>query len=386
MEPWEMSDEELEAAFREAKAEANSPVTSYEEEYVEDNNDNDSVEVDNLEQPNVDSDDDTDSDIEIDDGSDTDPEADVDVADENIDNAEEQPEEDNDEIEVDERPTQEVLKFRANGQEYAFTPEEMKAQFGKVFGQAMDYTKKMQQIKPWRKTIDALEQAKIGQDDLNLMIDVLKGDKDAIASVLKRTGVDALDLDIENSKYVAKDYGRSDTELAIKDIVEEISSDKEYSVTHNVLDRQWDEQSRMEFVKDPAKIKQLHVDVKSGMFDIINPVAQKMKVYDGASKSDLDYYKMAAQQYFDEQAQYTARMQAAEEIRISNEMRLAEAQRIAAVKAKQTKQVMTKQDSAKRKAAAPTRSNAGMSKQVNYLDDSDEAFEDWYKANVVDKM
>ena len=386
MEPWEMSDEELEAAFREAKAESNSPDTRYEEEYVEDNNDNESVEVDNLEQPNVDSDDDTDSDIEIDDGSDTDPEADVDVADENIDNAEEQPEEDNDEIEVDERPTQEVLKFRANGQDYHFTVAEMKAQFGKVFAQAMDYTKKTQALSRYRKTIDALEQAKIGQDDLNLMIDVLKGDKDAIASVLKRTGVDALDLDLENSKYVAKDYGRSDTELAIKDIVEEISSDKEYSITHNVLDRQWDEQSRMEFVKDPAKIKQFHVDVKSGMFDIINPVAQKMKVYDGASKSDLEYSKMAAQQYFDEQAQYTARMQAAEEIRISNEMRLAEAQRIAAVKAKQTKQVMTKQDSAKRKAAAPTRSNAGMSKQVNYLDDSDEAFEDWYKANVVDKM
>ena len=250
----------------------------------------------------------------------------------------------------------------------------MKQQFGKVFGQAMDYTKKMQQIKPWRKTIDAIEQAKLEQDDVNLMIDVLKGDKDAIATVLKRTGVDALDLDVENTNYVAKDYGRNDTELTIKDIVDEISADKEYAVTHNVLEKQWDDKSREAFVEDPSLIKLLHVDVKSGMFDKVAPIANKMKVYDGGSKSDLDYYKIAAQQYFEGQRDQELKTQAAEQTKMADEARLGE------VKAKQAKQAEVKKASVKRKAAAPTKKASGTKKATDYLDDSDEAFEDWYKS------
>ena len=387
---WDLSDAELEAAFREAKGQDNSPDTAYEESYNNDytDNDNDDIEVDNLEQPYEDSDDDTGSDDDTDDLNTNASDTNESEVDEHTDNVDENTDVDDDDVEeIQEQPTQEILRFRANGQDYSFTPEEMRAQFGRIFGQAMDYTKKMQQIKPWRQTIDALEQANIKQDDLNLMIDVLKGDKGAIQQVLKRTGIDALDIDAEdNTNYVTKNYGRSETELAIKDIVDEISVDREYNITHNVLDKQWDESSRMEFVKDPVKIKQLHIDVKTGMFDIINPVAQKMKVYDGGRKSDIEYYKLASQQYFDEHAQYEARAQAAEEIRQSNAIRLAEAQRIAEVKANQAKQDATRQASDKRKAAAPTRSNAGTKKIIDYLDDSDEAYEDWYKSKVMDKL
>ena len=34
----------------------------------------------------------------------------------------------------------------------------------------------------------------------------------------------------------------------------------------------------------------------------------------------------------------------------------------------------------KRKAAAPTKSVAGAKQATNYLEDSDEAFEEWYKS------
>ena len=39
-----------------------------------------------------------------------------------------------------------------------------------------------------------------------------------------------------------------------------------------------------------------------------------------------------------------------------------------------------------RKAATPTTRKVPTSKVVDYLDNSDEAFEDWYKTNVLDKM
>lgn len=380
---YDLSDSELEAAFREAKAEEQSPETSVEDETEEDGINNEEEEFDDsdddMEQPDEDSDDDTGVEDADDEESDEDSDEEEDT-DEESETEDEQTEEETDEADDDTQPAQdEILTFRANGQEYNFTPAEMKEQFGKVFGQAMDYTKKMQQIKPWRKTLDAIEQAELGQEDVNLMIDVLKGDKDAIAAVLKRTGVDALDLDVDNSNYTTKDYGRNDTELNIRDIVDEIGNDKEYAVTSNVLEKRWDDKSRQSFVEDPNLIRLLHTDVKSGMFDKVSPIAEKLKVYDGGKQSDLDYYMSAAQQYFNSESEQKTRDSEQEQNRVAREAKATEAKKLSDVKAKQAKQRATKKDSVKRKAAAPTRKVAGTKNAGNLLDDSDEGFDEWYK-------
>jgi len=372
---YEMSDEALEAAFREAKANEGSPETTIEEEEV----------VEDLEQPIEESDNDTSTD-----------EVDEDTEEEDVEETEED-DLDGDTDEVEETATEEVKatkeevqpiqkhKFKANGKEYEFTDDEVRTQFPKIFGQAMDYTRKMQSIKPWRKTIDAIESAKLNHDDVNLMIDVLKGDKDAVAAVLKRTGIDALDLDVDNSKYVAKDYGRNETELAIKDVVEKISADPEYSITHRVLSNEWDDRSFKEMTNDPGLIELLHMDVKSGMYGKVQPIAEKLKVYGRGAKSDLDYYKEAAGIYFGELRQEESRLAEAERSRQFEIDREAEKAQVQQAKLQQQKIKTVKQESVKRKAAAPTRSVSGTKKVTNYLDDSDESFEEWYKT-VQDKM
>lgn len=365
---YNMSDDELQKAFREAKAEGESPDLGVEEEEEE---------VD-LEQPKVDSDYETSSDeeeeVEVDEESKTE----EGEPDEETGTEEDETEKTEDESEEDEQPVQK-RKYKANGKEFEFTDDEIFNQFGQVFGQAMDYTRKMQQIKPWRKTIDAIEEAKLSHDDVALAIDVLRGDKDAIAAVLKRTGVDALELDTDNSNYVPKDYGRNDTELAIKEIVEEISSDPEYPITYDLLEKQWDAKSRMEFAENPEMIRQLHIDVKSGMFDTIAPIMHKMKVYDGGRASDLDYYKMAAQQYFKEQADMEARLNAQEARQSKMVEEQAKREKVATVKTEQAKREATKTASVKRKAAAPTAKSGGSKSVVDYLDTNDEQFDDWYK-------
>lgn len=377
-----MSDDELEAAFREARAQDMSPETDIEMEnsMVED-------EPLDLEQP---IEEDSDNDLVVDEVTEeevvTDSEPEVEVADEEPAEVDEQTENTEDEElpEITETP---VHKFKANGKEYSFTPEEMMEQFPKIFGQAMDYTKKTQALKPWRKTIDAIESARLGHDDINLMIDVFKGDKNAIAELIKRTGVDTLDLDTENSKYVPKDYGRDDTALAIKDIVDEISADKEYETTHRILSKEWDEKSFSELTKDPELIRLLHVDVKSGMYDKVQPIAEKMKVFDRGRQSDLDYYKAAAQEYFRAEAETERRAKAIEDQRLAREAKLARQAEIERVKATQIKQAAVREQAVVRKAAAPVKSNAGTKKTVtDYLDESEEAYDEWYKTNVLDKM
>lgn len=371
----DLSDAELEAAFKSAKAEIGSTVTIANEPDVDYDD-----EVDELEQPNVDSDDDTSANEEDEEEVENDSEAENEDSDESVETEKEQT--DNTEKDSDEvvQPTQEILKVKANGQEYEFTLDEMKSQFGSIFAKAQDYTKKTQALKEYRRTIDIVQNAGITDNDLNLFADVLKGDKDAIAAVLKRTGVDALDLDTENVNYAPKNYGRNDTELAIKDIVDDISADKEYVITHNILEKQWDSKSREKFIEDPNMIKGLHIDVKSGLYDKLNPIMQKLKIYDGATRSDLDYYFMAHKQFMDSQRDASSKAEKAELARVENQAKVAEAEKVSTVKAKMAQQTATKEASVKRKAAAPTKKAVGTSK-INYLNDdpSDDEVEEWFK-------
>ena len=385
---YSLSDEELEKAFLDAKeneqyAEADEPIQESEEVYEDE-------EIEIMEQPGEDED-------SIEEGAtstdevetETESTADATKPDKEVVEGDEDPIEDDnleDEIVDEAQKEHQELAFKANGREYKFTQDEIMAQFPKIFGQAMDYTKKTQAMKPWRKTIDAIEEAKLGHDDINLMIDVMKGNKEAIAEVLKRTGVDSLEIDTENSKYTPNDYGRDDKALAIKDIIEEISVDREYEITHKVLSKEWDEKSFKKMTDDPELIRLLHNDVKSGTFDKVQAVAEKIKVFDRGLKTDLEYYELAsmeiAQQYQEEQR----RAYEVERQRADREARLARQAEIDRVRKTQERQKEVEVKAVERKAATPTSRKAVSSKVVDYLDDSDEAFEDWYKANVLDKI
>jgi hypothetical protein len=401
---WDMSDEDLEAAFKESKAAEQSPDTDYEAEQSA----NEDIDASEQSTEETDADEevslDGDADDEIDDGpeqpednledsghntsddseteedeAEDDAEADTEDPDKDSETEEASSSEDSDEDEDEEQPAQNY-KFRANNKDYEFSSDEIVEQFPKIFGQAMDYTKKMQAIKPWRKTIDAIEGAELNHEDISLMIDVLKGDKDAITEVLKRTGTDTLELDTEaDSTYTTKDYGRDDSALAIKDVIDDISQDVEYATTHNILSKEWDERSWATMSKSPDMIKQLHTDVKSGMFKTLQPLAEKLKVYGGASKSDLDYYKDAAQQHFTQVAEREDYGKRQVEKQTKRDAKEAEQTRLTEVKAQTQQRTATKQASAKRKAAAPTKNATASNNVVDYLGDSDEEFDDWYK-------
>lgn len=417
---WDMSDDALDAAYKEAKAEENSPDTDIEQEAAAEELDTASTDVDEeLEElddsENEDANEDTNE--EITDGSeqpevlleDSDHDASAestedDVEDDKTDktedanpdgdaepDAEESPD-DTDETKDEEQPTR-SYSFKANGKDFEFSSEEIVEQFPKIFGKAMDYTKKMQAIKPWRKTIDALEGAKISHDDVSLMIDVLKGDKEAINEVLKRTGTDTLELNAEDaSEYEAKDYGRDESALAISDIVDEIGQDPEYATTNNIISKEWDDRSWATMSKNPEMIKLLHTDVKSGMYKTLQPIAEKMKVFDSGAKSDLDYYKLAADQHFKSIAQQQASQKTKDDKQAVDEQAAATAKqaseekkaRVAAAKVESTKRSESKKASVKRKAAAPTKS-ATANSVVDYLDESDESYDTWYKG-IQDSM
>lgn len=275
---------------------------------------------------------------------------------------EEDPEEDSETDEgiqetVDEHPTKEetepttdthkvpTFRLKADGTEFDLTEDELK----QLASKGMNYTKKMQDIKEYREHVSAIKEAALSKDDINLMIDVLKGDKDALATVMKRTGVDALDVDVENSTYVPKNYGRNEVELDIEEVVETISRDPEYVTTKHIISSNWDKQSQMEFVKDPIKIKKLHEDVKNGIFDQVVPMMLKKKALDGARKSDIEYYIDAGTEYYQNKAReaYHASVIEAEKAKKQADIK--------AVKEQEVKRSVVSETASKRKAATMTK-------------------------------
>ena len=385
---YSLSDEELEKAFLDAKeneqyAEADEPIQESEEVYEDE-------EIEIMEQPGEDEDSVEEGATSTDEvETETESTADTTKPDKEVVEGDEDPIEDDnleDDIVDEAQKEHQELAFKANGREYKFTQDEIMAQFPKIFGQAMDYTKKTQAMKPWRKTIDAIEEAKLGHNDINLMIDVMKGNKEAIAEVLKRTGVDSLEIDTENSKYTPNDYGRDDKALAIKDIIEEISVDREYETTHKVLSKEWDEKSFRRMTDAPELIRLLHYDVKSGTFDKVQAVAEKIKVFDRGLKTDLEYYELASKEIAQQFQEEQRRAYEVERQRADREARLTKQAEIERVRKTQERQKEVEVKAVERKAATPTSRKAVSSKVVDYLDDSDEAFEDWYKANVLDKI
>lgn len=388
----DMSDEELAKAFKEAKV--NEQSSEIDDEKMDNNDESENEETDTEEEVDVDDNEESleqldESTEDDEDSDDSDEKTDVDdKSEEDLENEdsteesnEEQPEEDIEEPKEKKSQKVQKRKYKANGQEFEFTDDEIFEQFGRVFGQAMNYTKKMQAIAPYKGMISTIKEQELSQDDLNLAIDVLKGDKDAITEVLNRTGTDALDIDAKevNADYRPTNYGKNETELAINEIVDEISNDKEYAITHNVIEQQWDGKSRGVFAKNPDMIKALHIDIQNGVFDAVSPKAMKLKVLDGGKKADIEYYMEAGKQYHEElrtnefQQQEKANKEAEEKAKIeSNKNKVAE------IRAKEAKQAKIKQASKKRKNAAPTSSRAGKKDVIDYLDESDEAFDAWY--------
>lgn len=387
-----MDDDALEAAFLEAKAAQNEEVNldldevvaeytddhdatageeAEEEEFEEETTEDEEEE---LEQPDEDSDKTEDTQVNDKDGEEEDEDK---GSEEDLDKDTTDTPENSTDAKAEESKIS-TYKVKAHGTELELTNEELI----KLAPKALDYTKKMQEIAPHRKNISIMVDNEISAEDLNLLVSMKKGDVDAFSAMSKIAGVDTLGIDVENAdKYVPKEYGRTEQQLGIDDVISNISADKEFEVTQRVIDSQWDSKSREYFTSKPEDIQVLHNDIKEGRYGDISARAMKLRVLDsGPTKSDVEYYIEAGHQYYAErEAEDKATKTAAEQASAKEAQLLAEQEAVKAAKAQEAKQAEVKKAAKSRKAAATTKKVAGKRNVIDYLDDNDEAYDEWYK-------
>ena len=240
-----------------------------------------------------------------------------------------------------------LYKIKANGKEFEMTLDELKQTASK----GMDYLKKTTALKPYRTMIAAMEENKVSPEDINLLIDLKKGNKEAIAKLIKENEVDVYDLP-EANDYKPQEYRQSETALEMKEVLSTISKDAEFSRTSEIY-AAFDDQTKAFLNEDPSRIAGLHNDIKTGVFDKVLPLAEKKAMIDGYNAPFLQYY-----------------LQAGQEILNANNRPIQTEQ----------KQYVPPENRANKIAAGLPSSRGDKKTVIDYLDEeiSDEDFKEWY--------
>lgn len=229
----------------------------------------------------------------------------------------------------------------------------------------MNYTQKMQHLAPYRKRIQMLQNAGLLEDDkLNYLIDLAKGNPEAVKKLLKDNKLDPLDMNLEDEpKYVPGNHTVTDAEVQIQTIVDDLKSTPQGLETLRLING-WDQASLGEVYKTPSMIATLHEQRQSGVYDFIMKEMEHQKMLGNIPEGTpfLEAYK-AVGDYCLRQQQAKAQQQTVQNLPNGTLHR------------KQTTSVNTQV-----KAAAPSnRSKKPAQKFIDPFSLSDEEFEKQFK-------
>lgn len=187
--------------------------------------------------------------------------------------------------------------FKANGKEIA--PRSME-DIVSLMQMGANYTKKMQLMAPMKRAVESLNKAGINEEELNFLIDVHRGDKEAIKALLKRNEIDPMDVDLEDMNYRPNANLASDEDVEFSDALQDAHDS--LPRINEILKDTWDAKSKEQLLQNPALIRGLHEEIQMGRFDGVQKIVESEKMF-GRYKgvSDIDAYidvvtKLVAQQ------------------------------------------------------------------------------------------
>lgn len=195
----------------------------------------------------------------------------------------------------EEQPQPQIHKVKAYGQTMNFTTDELI----KLAPKALHFTKKLQALAPFRRSISAMQENNITEDDLNQFIEMKKGNKTAIANFMANNHIDAYDVSAIDSqeaiKYQPLKYGREQNEL--NRVIEELQEHPRSGELTNYV-ASLDQVSKDRLVKNPDVLEVLMSNIENGYFEVIQPEANKRAFLDGNKKPMIEYYAEVAGEYY----------------------------------------------------------------------------------------
>ena len=195
--------------------------------------------------------------------------------------------------------------FKANGKE--ITPRTVEDVIS-LMQMGANYTKKMQLMAPMKRAVESLDKAKIGEEDLNFLIDIHNGNVEAIKKLLQKHNVDPFELDLETTNYVPNNNIASDSDVEFSDVLKDVQASLPRIQT--ILTDTWDAKSKQAVLKDPNLMRALHEEIEMGRFDEVQNRLEQERMF-GRYKgiSDVQAYIDIVTKMVNEQRKPTVQKQ-----------------------------------------------------------------------------
>lgn len=164
--------------------------------------------------------------------------------------------------------------FKANGKEMQVANVDDAITLMKM---GANYNKKMAGLKPNLKLLKMLDKnGLLDEGKLAYLIDLDKKNPDAINKLIKDSGVDPLEVDIEkDSEYKPNTYTVDDKEVELDEVLDDIRETISFKDTIDVISNKWDEASKQILLDQPQIIKVINSHVENGIYDKITQVMEQ---------------------------------------------------------------------------------------------------------------
>lgn len=183
-----------------------------------------------------------------------------------------------------------LAPFKANGREMKVESVDEARQ---LMSMGANYNKKMQGMKPHLSTLRMLENAKIGQNELNFLIDLHRRDPVAINKLVQESGIDPMDLSADKAAgYVPNNHRPADSEVELNLVLEELKDSPTFERTVSLVTDKFDPKSKQAVAQAPAVLKVLNNHVESGIYDLVQTEVDRQRMFGQLSGlSDLEAYR-----------------------------------------------------------------------------------------------
>lgn len=260
---------------------------------------------------------------------------------------------------------------------------------------AYGYSDKMAAFKKYRPLMGSMKDRGMLEDPekFNLMMDLYDGNPEAIKAHIQKLKIDPIDMDMDTIAYESKNHVTSPIEIALNDVMDNAASSGVKDKVERVVREQWDPDSVVELLNNPAASSDIVEHMSTGVFEAVQDRINEKKLTDvvGAfdAKSSIQQYREAlaelnteynAQQQTDQSSATDeteieatkAEAVKAEKLKIETERKAAE------YKTKAEKEKL-KTDTARKKATAVSKKkqvSKPAKRVVDPMELSDDAFND----------
>lgn len=158
-----------------------------------------------------------------------------------------------------------TASFKADGKDIQVTnPSDVI----RLMQQGANYSRRMQELKPLKAMSRMLSDHGLNDPNkLSFLIDISKGDKTAIAKLLKDNNLDPMDLDTSSeTKYQAKSYAGTPKENEFRDALDNAISIPEGQALVSEIHKTWDPASKERLRENPALVGNLVELKRSGIY------------------------------------------------------------------------------------------------------------------------